>query len=344
VLALAGVMLGGCAGEGGFGSFSDLWRTPPAEPQPMQGPMPWQRGDVIGTSRTLKVEGEETLVGLARPNNLGYVELLAANPGVDPWLPGVGTELVLPTIFVLPPGPREGIVINLPEQRLYYFPKDGLPVTHPIGIGRDGYETPLGQTKVVRKKAGPSWYPPQSARADDPTLGKVVPPGPDNPLGTHALYLAWPQYLIHGTNKPDGIGRRVSRGCIRMYPEDIAALFETVPKGTPVRVISAPVKLGWSNGNLYMEVHPTIDQADAIEQTGHFTPKPVSGVRDLVAATAGDQTGQIDWSVVDRELVTRRGVPVRITRDAIMQASSDSDVGRKANWLTTRLVVIPPTE
>jgi len=288
--------------------------------------MPWQRGDIIGSVRTHTVDSDDTLVGLARPNNVGFVELMAANPGVDPWLPKVGSDLTVPTSFLLPPGQRVGIIINLPEQRLYYFPKDGIPATYPIGVGREGYDTPLGKTKVTRKRESPNWYPPRSARRDDPTLGKVVPPGPENPLGTHALYLGWPEYLIHGTNEPGGIGRRVSRGCIRLYPEDIVKLYDTVPKNTPVQVISAPVKVGWSEDELFIEVHPTLEQADAIEETGRLTLKPAPGAHDLIVAAAGSEAGRIDWAKVDIELVARRGVPVRVTVDEVMQA--DGKLGK----------------
>lgn len=325
-LLMASVLMAGCADDGVLAPF----RQGDHEPAMPVGPLPWQRGDVIGTVQAVRIAGDQTLVGLARSSDLGYVEIVAANPGIDPWVPGQGTEVLLPTAFVLPPGPRDGIVINLAEQRLYYFPKDGPPVTYPIGIGRDGYETPRGATKVIRKRAGPTWYPPASSRKDDPKLPRAVPPGPDNPLGTHALYLGWPQYLIHGTNEPYGVGRRISRGCIRLYPEDIVKLFPAVPKGTSVRVITAPVKVGWSDGELYLEVHPTIEQADDIEQTGRFEAAPVQNARELILAAAGAKADHLNWPVVLAELAARRGVPVRITGGPVLQAQATLAAGDDA--------------
>ena len=175
--------------------------------------------------------GEDTLPDIARRFNLGYEEIARANPGVDPWVPGEGREIVLPTQFVLPAAPREGLVINLAQLRVFYFPKvkEGEPqtvITHPIGIGKVGWQTPEGSTKVTGKRTNPTWFPPASVRkehkeAGDPLPSKV-PPGPDNPLGAHMMTLGWPSYLIHGTNKPYGVGLRSSHGCIRFYPEDIA--------------------------------------------------------------------------------------------------------------------------
>lgn len=177
--------------------------------------------DIVGDMRIYTAKHEDTLLDIARDHQLGLIELMAANPGVDPWLPGEGTRIILPTAHVLPDVPRKGIVINLAELRLYYFGKGNEPVvTLPIGVGREGFTTPVGTTSVIKKVKGPTWYPTASTRADDPQLPSAVPAGPDNPLGAYALYLGWPAYLIHGTAegaKEWGIGRRVSRGCIRMY-------------------------------------------------------------------------------------------------------------------------------
>ena len=222
--------------------------------------------DVVGKSQIILAEYEDTFIKLARQYNLGYEELVQANPSVDPWLPGEGTEIVLPTHFVLPKVPRQGIVINLPELRLYYYPDgdSGRVITHPISIGRMEWGTPLGRSEIVSKTLNPTWYPPESIRqehaADNRPLPKVVPPGPDNPLGKHALRLSLPGYLIHGTNKPSGLGMRVTHGCIRMFPEDIEALFENVPVGTPVRIVNQPYKIGWTNDGFYLEAHPPLDQ------------------------------------------------------------------------------------
>ncbi|HFA59453.1 MAG TPA: hypothetical protein ENJ83_02045 [Rhodospirillales bacterium] len=211
---------------------------------------------------------------------------------------------------------RRGIVVNLAELRLYYFPRKGPPETHAIGIGRDGVETPRGKTKIVRKRKNPTWYPTAATRRDNPGLPKVVPPGPDNPLGTRALYLGWPTYLIHGTSKPYGVGRRVSRGCIRLYPEQIEALYDKVPIGTPVTVLDQTIKAGWHEGELYLEAHPDMDQLEELEATYRMTLKPPPPVHDYIREKAGEAADRIDWDFVDAELVARRGYPVRITRPA----------------------------
>ncbi len=271
-------------------------------------------GDLHGRLHSVEATRDDTLTDLARRFDLGYLELVSANPDVDPWLPG-GRDVVIPALHLLPDVPREGIVINLAEQRLYLFEADGrLAATHPIGVGRDGYETPLGTTTVVRKREKPTWYPPASARRDDPTLGRSVPPGPDNPLGEYALYLGWPSYLVHGTNEPDGVGRRVSRGCIRLFPEDIEAIYARVEIGTPVRVIDEPIKLGRRGETLYLEAHPSLRQADALELGEAIPTEEVPGLTARLEALAAPGTEPIDWEVVERAVAARAGVPVAITR------------------------------
>lgn len=273
------------------------------------------RDDLIGEVATYQTRYEDTLVDLARRFNLGYVELVAANPGIDPWVPGAGTTLVIPGGHILPDAPRQGIVINLAELRLYYFPgKGGTVITHPIGIGREGWETPTGRTEIVHKRVNPTWIPPDSIRAERPELPPAVPPGPDNPLGAFALNLSWPRYVIHGTNNPWGVGRRVSSGCIRLYPEDIEALFPRLPVGTPVAVVDQPVKVGWSKGELYLEVSPSRTQSDEIEEKGRLiTREPLPDLAKRIVETAGTAVDRLDWSAVRRAAIERSGVPVRIT-------------------------------
>jgi len=272
-------------------------------------------GDLLGELIEHYTWSQDTLLDIARADQLGLPELLAANPGVDAWLPGKAERLILPTQHILPDAPRKGIVINLAEMRLYYFSKEGWVESYPIGTGRDAFTTPIGTTKIVRKKANPTWTPTPGARKDDPELPAVVPAGPDNPLGEYALYLGWPSYLIHGTSKPWGVGRRVSRGCIRLYPEDIEWLFENVPVGTPVTVVSQPIKLGRNKkGELYMEVHPSLSQVDELEETGVAQPDPLPDKTDDILIAAGPDISRLDWSAVDRALNERSGVPVRITR------------------------------
>lgn len=280
---------------------------------------PVRADDIVGgLNRHLVVDmEEEDFVDIARRYDLGYVELVAANPWADPWLPDAGEEILLPTAHILPAVPRKGIVINLSSLRLYYFPPGGGPPrTWPIGIGRDGFGTPLGKTRIVRKRRNPTWTPTATMRRENPKLPAVVPPGPDNPLGRFALDLAWPAYLIHGTNKPPGVGRRVSHGCIRMYPEDIKELFALARVGTPVTVIDEPVKIGWHKGEMYLEVHVTKDQIDQIEARGTFDPRPLPGLRQRVLVAAGAEAGRVDWEAVERAAAERRGYPIRVTRAA----------------------------
>jgi L,D-transpeptidase ErfK/SrfK len=206
-------------------------------------------------------------------------------------------------------------VINLADMRLYYFAEPGMsPRSYPIGIGREGLTTPLGSTTIARKTKDPTWRPTARMRAEDPTLPEVVPPGPDNPMGTRAMYLAWPMYAIHGTNNPWGIGRRSSSGCIRMYPEHAEELYDMVAVGTKVTVVDQEIKLGWIDGALFMEVHPSQAQADQVEEEGRFDPSLPGGVVDTVLAAAGSVADRLDWSRVRQTAVERRGYPIRITR------------------------------
>lgn len=277
-----------------------------------------QTGDIIGEMHEYFTwSQDEDLLDIARADELGLIELMVANPGVDPWLPQRGLHLVLPTMHILPDAPRKGIVINTAEMRLYYYDAEDGYLSFPLGVGRDGYLTPLGTTKIVRKKDHPSWYLTPSEIRDHPEMPKVIPPGEDNPLGEYAMYLGWPTYLIHGTNTPWGIGRRTSRGCIRMYPEDIEWLFQRVPIGTQVTVVDQPVKLGWKDDELYIEVQPSTLQIDTMEETSKSPappdPVPLAQEADRILAKAGDAAMRLDWPVIERTLTDRQGYPVRIT-------------------------------
>jgi L,D-transpeptidase ErfK/SrfK len=270
--------------------------------------------EVVGESRVIKARYEDTFVSLARTHNVGFESLRRANPGVDAWLPGEGTEIVIPHRFVLPRAPREGIVINVAELRLYYYPKpepgaeSRRVITHPISIGRMDWKTPLGTTTVVGKAANPTWYPPQSIRdehaARDDFLPAVVPPGPDNPLGKHALRLGLPGYLIHGTNRPSGVGMRVTHGCIRMFPEDIESLFDMVPTGTKVHIVNQPYKLGWAEDGLHLEAHPPLAEEGAEEAEWGVTEL----TRAYVAAT-DERRAEVRWDLAERVMLAARGIP-----------------------------------
>ena len=271
--------------------------------------------DMLGAVRAYTAKHDDTLLDLARNNGLGFVEIVAANQGIDPWIPGAGTAITLPTGHLLPDAPREGVVINLAEHRLYHFTSEGI-TTYAIGVGREGWNTPLGVTKIVRKKKNPIWYPPQSIRDEKPDLPKVVRAGPNNPLGQHALYFDWPTYLVHGTNMPWGVGRRVSHGCIRLYPESIERLFSEVDVGTRVEVIDQPIKIGRFEGELYLEVYPEPDQADELERDGHFESAAKRSNSDAyykIRSDAGDNLSRLNWPAIRSTLAERTGVPVRIT-------------------------------
>ena len=281
--------------------------------------------DVVGEIQVVEALPGESLPDIARRFNLGFDEIRHANPDVDTWLPGVGTKVVLPTRFVLPNAPRVGVVINLAAMRLYRFlpaTADGLAevITHPVGIGREGWRTPLGATKVTRRVVGPKWYPPASIRAEHRKEGDllpaVVPAGPDNPLGTHALKLGWPSYLIHGTNKAYGVGMRSSHGCIRLYPEDILVLFETVPVGTPVVIVNQPFPVGRAGNELVLQaVGPLADDKRAWRD--HLPKLFKASLSAPVRARLKDATFKLDWEHLRPVLEARRGIAVPLTNPQI---------------------------
>ena len=223
---------------------------------------------IIGVPQVVFASNEDTLSDLARAYGLGYDELIAANPDVDPWLPGENTPVLLPTQYVLPDVPRDGIVLNIATKRLFYFPavpegQATIVKTYPIGIGRVGWETPLGVTTVTAKAKDPHWYVPLSVRREHAELGNplpsVIPPGPDNPLGHRVLKLEMPGYLIHGTNQPYGVGMRISHGCVRLYPEIIEYLYELVEIGEPVNIVNEPFLMGQLDGEWYLESHTPLE-------------------------------------------------------------------------------------
>jgi L,D-transpeptidase ErfK/SrfK len=269
----------------------------------------------VGEIQSYETVYEDSLLDLARKFDVGYVEMIAANPVLDPWVPGAGKEITVPSMHLLPQAVHEGIVINIAEMRLYYFPKkDGVPETYPIGIGEAGSETPSGATRVTRKEANPTWYRTKSEIAAKPWAPKIVPPGPDNPLGAFALHLGWPSYLIHGTDDWRGVGRRDSRGCMRMYPEDIERLFREVPVGTKVTVVNQPIKFGWVDDKLYMEIHPTSKQADQLEMDNIDDFEDPVGLSKTIMAAAKDAADRLDWEAIRRAAKDRNGIPIAITR------------------------------
>jgi L,D-transpeptidase ErfK/SrfK len=323
--------------------FAEIYDLPPAG------------NDVVGALSIVKARADDTLIEIARRHGLGYEDIVRANPDVDIWLPAEGTEVVLPTRYVLPPGERRGLILNLAEYRLYYFPEPqadepAVVMTYPMSIGRMDWETPLGRTSVVAKATNPSWYPPESVRAehaaDGDPLPRIVPPGPDNPLGKHAMRLGLPGYLIHGTNRPAGVGMRVTHGCIRLFPEDIGFLFGKISINTPVRIINEPVKIGWDGDDLVVEVHRTLEETPLVDDevledrenaeeretvVDPLPPAPV--VRDKLTAlteqfvvATNTRPGKLYWDIAEQLLERADGVPAlagRQIKNAATSAASE---------------------
>jgi L,D-transpeptidase ErfK/SrfK len=292
---------------------------PPAELPPATSQYPLEEGsDVVGYMAVVHARHEDTLMDIGRRFDVGYHELKDANPGVDGLLPGEGTEILIPKRFVVPGGQRKGIVLNLAALRLFYFPpimpgERPSVITHPVGIGREGWRTPTITTKVAQKVPRPTWYPPESIRKEHAAEGDKLPaavgPGPNNPLGEYAMRLGLPKYLIHGTNKPDGIGMRVSHGCIQMFPEDIESLFKQVPVGTPVRIINEPYITGMHQGQLHLQAYRPL-QEEASVWKGSDKPA-VTRVQQAAQATGMDE-GAIDWPRVTRAVTASFGYPISV--------------------------------
>ena len=349
LLLLPLVAMGGCA------SLQDFFGTAPnkreaevvvpLEQRPVEDPISANRfvlespgQSVVGVPQVVFASSNDTLPDFARAYGLGYDELIAANPGVDPWLPGENTPVLLPTQFVLPDVPREGIVLNLASKRLFYFPQvaEGQPavvMTFPIGVGRVGWETPLGMTTVTAKAKDPHWYVPLSVRQEHAELGdplpSVIPPGPENPLGHRVLKLDMPGYLIHGTNQPYGVGMRVSHGCVRLYPENIEYLYELVDIGETVTIINEPFLMGQLDGETYFESHTPLED-------------------DTVAADERLQlllekwNGETEFGLSERELqhahsiaAVAKGVPSRLG------AADEFDVMTRARVVRNTVEVDP---
>jgi L,D-transpeptidase ErfK/SrfK len=277
-----------------------------------------QKGDtpaVVGKISYYETAQEDTLSQVAEKQGLGYEEIVLANPDVDSWLPGAGKKVVLPTSYVLPNGPTSGVVINIAEYRLYYYYKEGgqqFVATFPVSIGRMDWNTPIGKTSIISKVRNPSWYPPESVReehrAEGRELPRIVPAGPDNPLGEYALRLGIPGYLIHGTNRPAGLGMRVTHGCIRMYPVDIEWFFPRASKGSSVRIVNQPYKTGWRGDDLYLEVHPMLQTGDE-----DVAADMTMVIESYVNATK-EREASVDWNRVVEVFRQQRGWPEKVGR------------------------------
>lgn len=279
----------------------------------LEFPLPPPGEDIVGQVQVVKAKYEDTFADLGKANDLGYLEMVAANPGVDAWLPGEGSDVVLPTRFILPPGPREGIVINLAEYRMYYFPKGrNVVYTYPLGIGREGWGSPVTNTVITAKTSNPAWYPPKSIREEHASEGDplptVVPAGPNNPLGPFKFTLGTPGFLIHGSNKKFGIGMRVSHGCFRMLNNNVLELADMAPVGTKLRIINEPYKFGVSGGKVYLEAHAPLD--DHGEPS--LVDKHTAVINALLKRDDLVNHLRLDWDVVREVVAAEDGLPVEI--------------------------------
>jgi L,D-transpeptidase ErfK/SrfK len=292
---------------------------------------------------------EDTFTDIARRYSLGWEEVIRVNPGIDPWVPGAGKDLVIPTRRILPSGAHEGIVINLPEHRLYYFPKPKkgqkpTVITYAVSIGKMDWHTPLGETRIVSKQKNPNWFPPDSVRKEHAERGEplpaVVKPGPDNPLGAYAMRLAITPgaYLIHGTNNPLAVGMAVTHGCMRMYPEDIEALFPIVPVGTKVRIVNEPVKVAFVDGELLLEVHPPVD---AEGQTIAPDLEMFSGLLDQAL---GPTTAAVHWDFARQTMQAANGLPTVVGLEADLDATPEQIPTPDSQVAGSETPGVPPTE
>ncbi|MGH8552308.1 MAG: L,D-transpeptidase family protein [Methylococcales bacterium] len=286
-----------------FASVADTFPLPPTDL------------DLIGVIGYTNATQEDTLLDIARRFDLGQNEIVEANREVDRWIPGKNTIVVLPKRYILPNAPRTGLVVNVSEMRIYYFPetRKNQVDTYPISVGRMDWNSPLGITRVVAKTKDPSWTPPESIKiehaANGDPLPDVVPPGPDNPLGAYALRLGVSGYLIHGTgaDKSFGIGMRVTHGCVRMYPEDIEVLFPDIEVGAQVNLVDQPVKLGWFADTLYVEAHPPLEENEIGEE------EALTRTFARIESEYPLALLNLDRSVLRNALRERGGMPVPIS-------------------------------
>ncbi|MGA2398591.1 MAG: L,D-transpeptidase family protein [Steroidobacteraceae bacterium] len=308
-------------------------------------------GDLVGYVQKTTVGKDDTLPDIARRFDVGYEEMLLANPGVDPWLPGVGREVVVPTQFVLPAAPHDGVVVNVAAMRVFYYPphKKGEPqvvYTHPIGIGRVGWKTPEGTARIVGREKDPVWVVPESVRKEHAEDGDILPAvvkaGPDNPLGQYAFRLSWPSYLIHGTNKPYGVGMRSSHGCMRLYPEDIAVFYDLIPVGTKVTVVNQPYAFGWRDGTLYMQAYAVMEDDSRNWDKNRkrllanlMNPKQRQKIGQRIEGADND----VDWQRIGDLAHAPRAVPVPVTgsqpgMDTVLERSLlvENTLPEGSNW------------
>lgn len=259
---------------------------------------------VVGFIDSHQVKNGQTLLEIARKYGLGYNQVVLYHPDIDPWMPREGKKIDIPTQWILPPTQHEEVVINIPEMRLYrFFRNEKIVRTYPIGIGREGFDTPAGESRVRERIENPSWTVPPNA-IEKHGRG-VVPPGPDNPLGQYWVGLSKSHLGIHGTNFPWGVGRRVSHGCIRLYPEHIEQFYGETQSGTKVEIIYEPVKVGVRGSFVFLEVHPDI--------YGRIPDMEAHAWRILAETGVG---GRVDPQKVRRCIEEKKGAPMLISMDS----------------------------
>lgn len=266
-------------------------------------------GNIIGDIQYGTVQPDDTLSSLGLRHGVGGYEMMEANPGVSFRDPPVGASLLVPSRFILPDGERKGIVINLAELRLYYYHPDGVHVsTYPIGVGQEGWDTPLGKNTVTRMREKPTWVVPDSIMENHLRHGKVIPKvkpaGPDNPLGNYAITTGFKNIVIHGTPQPKAVGLRSSHGCIRMTNEDVGDLYQKVKVGTPVQIIHQPTKVGQLGNKIYLEAHVPVSQTLLMADY-----RDVGTLIKNVTGKLSAGSYNVEWQEVDRLQQTHRGYP-----------------------------------
>jgi L,D-transpeptidase ErfK/SrfK len=272
--------------------------------------------NIVGAIAAIHTRENDTLPDIARHFGLGYNDITIANPTIAPWTPESNSQVLLPLRFILPDAPHKGIVLNLANMRLFYYPRKQTKelLTYPVGIGRRGWNTPMGLTRIASKKANPNWYVPDSIHREHAEKGaalpKVVAAGPDNPLGRYAMPLAIPGYLIHGTNKPYGIGMQISHGCVQLYPEDIEVLFKKAFIGMRVRIVHQPYLAAWDQNMLYLEAHEPL-QKWARNKT-QLQKQLLKHLKQISAKA----NASVDWNKVERVLQRSDGIPTPILKQS----------------------------
>lgn len=269
-----------------------------------------QNGNIIGEVQRTTVEPGDSIATISLRYDMGGYEMLEANPGIDYDRPKPGTVITIPSRYILPEAPHKGIVINLAEMRLYHYHDDGVHVsTYPVGVGQEGWNTPLGKSHITRKRLHPTWVVPDSIMENHRKHGKIIPkvkpPGPTNPLGDYAMNISFKGIVIHGTPQPKAVGVRSSHGCIRMRNEDVGALFHGVKVGTPVYIIHQPTKIGQLNGRIYLESHVPISQE--LTQADQYDLK---GLIKKVVPKGKDY--QVEWAMIERLQNRPNGIPLPI--------------------------------